>query len=187
MFEVPTGKQYVGAGYDIGSLAFNTEHLLEQYYTGKTPIQENVGWTLHKNVEGRYLRELVSKNLKEIMNISDDVYIQKWNNIYKQLGDKTLTIENLEKIDKDMANAYKTFLSRSNSAQDFNDNCILRNRKGNDDSQQVWNEFLVGNPTISGIYMDTQNIKGYKPSEGSDFEKWIKFAEENDIPIVLLK
>ena len=66
-------------------------------------------------------------------------------------------------------------------------NCILRNRKGNDDSQQVWNEFLVGNPTISGIYMDTQNIKGYKPSEGSDFEKWIKFAEENDIPIVLLK
>ena len=187
MFEVPTGKQYVGAGYDIGSLAFNTEHLLEQYYTGKTPIQENVGWTLHKNVEGRYLRELVSKNLKEIMNISDDVYIQKWNNIYKQLGDKTLTIENLEKIDKDMANAYKTFLSRSNSAQDFNDNCILRNRKGNDDSQRVWNEFLVGNPTISGIYMDTQNIKGYKPSEGSDFEKWIKFAEENDIPIVLLK
>ena len=121
------------------------------------------------------------------MNISDDVYIQRWNNIYKQLGDKTLTIENLEKIDKDMANAYKTFLSRSNSAQDFNDNCILRNRKGNDDSQQVWNEFLVGNPTISGIYMDTQNIKGYKPSEGSDFEKWIKFAEENDIPIVLLK
>ena len=187
MFEVPTEKQYVGAGYDIGSFARDTKQLLKQYYVSKTPIQEQVGWQLHKNVEGKYLRELVSKNLKEIMNISDDVYIQRWNNIYKQLGDKTLTIENLEKIDKDMANAYKTFLSRSNSAQDFNDNCILRNRKGNDDSQQVWNEFLVGNPTISGIYMDTQNIKGYKPSEGSDFEKWIKFAEENDIPIVLLK
>ena len=187
MFEVPTEKQFVGAGYDIGSLARDTKQLINDYYFSKTPIQEQVGWSEHENVEGKYLREIISKNLKEIMNISDDVYIQKWDNIYKQLGDKTLTIENLEKIDMDMANAYKTFLSRSNSAQDFNDNCILRNRKGKDYSQQVWNEFLIGNPTISGIYMDTPNIKSYKPQIGSDFETWIKFAEENNLPIVLLE
>lgn len=187
IFEAPTEKQFVGAGYDIGSLARDTKQLINDYYFSKTPIQEQVGWGLHEKVEGKYLREIISKNLKEIMNIPDDIYIQKWNNIYKKLGDKTLTIENLEKIDMDMANAFKTFLSRSNSAQDFNDNCILRNRKGKDYSQQVWNEFLIGNPTISGIYMDTHDIKSYKPPKGSDFETWIKFAEENNLPIVLLE
>ena len=64
MFEVPTEKQYVGAGYDICSLARDTKQLINDYYFSKTPIQEQVGWRMHENVKGKYLRELISKNIK---------------------------------------------------------------------------------------------------------------------------
>lgn len=150
-----------------------------------SPIQKQVGWGSHKKVEGSYLRQIVPSNLKKIMGISDTEYVQKWDNINKQLDGKPFTIENLEQIDKEMADAYKIFLSKANNAQEYKDDCVLRNSNNVDYSKQVWNEFLVSKPKISGIYMNASKIEDLRTLYG--IENWLKFAQENNIPIILLK
>ena len=188
MFEVPTDCQYVGAGYDIGSMVRNSRDLLSEYFLPDTPMQEKVAWGMRDNVDGKHLRQIVSKNIKEIMGITDEQYVQKWDNINKQLNGQRLTIQRLEQIDSEMAQAYKIFLSRANNAQEYKDDSVLRNSKNNSIYNEVWNEFLVSKPKISGIYINAKSIEELRNKKPNlSIESWLKFAQDNNIPIVVLK
>ena len=92
---------------------------------------------------------------------SNDIkYIQRMENIKNKLGNMPFTIENIEKFDIELANAYRTFL---NSEQ-----TILVN--------QQHNEILVSNPEISGLFtIDLDNIP----------EEYLKKAQEEGLPIIV--
>ena len=162
IFDVPNDKQYVGYGMDIGSIAKNTNDMLTEYY-GKS------GFKAMKNKGNKdYHRTMISDNLKQILNISDDEYAKRLENIKIKLGNKPMTIENLSEIDLDFANAYKEFLSRDNTGDKRISDALLRSDK--------WNEVLVSNPKISAIFTrDLDNIP----------EEYLKKAQEEGLPIIV--
>jgi len=105
------------------------------------------------------------KDIKEM----DKLYIERLDNIQSKLGNETMTLENIEKIDPEFAEAYRTFLKR-NGTERTGEASLLRSD---------WhNEVLVSNPKISAIFTD--NIESL-PVE------YLKKSQEENLPIVIVK
>ena len=91
------------------------------------------------------LKGIISYNIKNILNISDDEYIKRMDKIKNTLGDEILSLERMSVIDSEMADAYKQFLERRiEKDADFN-SAILRD-------DYAWNEILISEPKIADIY-----------------------------------
>ena len=93
---------------------------------------------------------------------SDLEYIQRLENIKTRLGSKPFTIQNIETIDSEFAQAYRTFLN--------SDNSIL--------VDSYHNEVLVSNPKITAIF--TSDIDKIP-------EEYLIKAQEEDLPIIVFK
>lgn len=99
---------------------------------------------------------------KQGLSKPDLQYIQRLENIKTQLGNKPFTIQNIEPIDPEFAQAYKTFLN--------SDKSIL--------VDSYHNELLVSNPKITAIFTsDIDNIP----------EEYLIKAQEEDLPIIVFK
>ena len=156
IFDVANSNQYVGYGQDIGSRGKNISDILVDYY-------RNRGYALFEH------RIMISRNIKEIMGISDDEYIKRLDSLKEKLGSETLSMDRLMELDPEMGNAYKEFLSRN--ASNFNDAHSLL-------SPNRCNEVLVSNPKITAIYTkDLDNIP----------EEYLIKAENEGLPIVVLE
>lgn len=164
IFDVPNEKQFVGMGFDIYSLGKNINDMLTEYFDTKSKIMAYGG-----RGEKMSHRTMISDNLKQILNISDDEYIKRLDNIKSKFAGETMTIEKLNKVDSDFANAYKEFLSRDNTRGARNKDALLRNGG--------WNEVLVSNPKISAIFTrDIDNIP----------EEYLIKAQTENLPIIIL-
>lgn len=143
ILQVPNNKQYVGAGSDMESTAKDRNHLLSVYYNKNDLI--NHGQSVPKGTKTSDLKGIISYNIKNILNISDDEYIKRMDKIKNTLGDKILSLERMSVIDSEMADAYKQFLERRiEKDADFN-SAILRD-------DYAWNEILISEPKIADIY-----------------------------------
>ena len=180
-FNVDNNKQYVGYPTDIWSIGKNIPDIVIEYFRDRgvqsaanrgekfkqrTYISEQLKAILYPEQNNlfskvkNYINNYINKN-KPMLTSNDIKYIQRMENIKNKLGDMPFTIENIEKFDIELANAYRTFL---NSEQ-----TILVN--------QYHNEILVSNPEISGIFtIDLKNIP----------EEYLKKAQEEDLPIIVL-
>ena len=99
---------------------------------------------------------------KQGLSKPDLQYIQRLENIKTQLGNKPFTIQNIETIDLEFAQAYRTFLDADNS--------IL--------VDSYHNEVLVSNPKITAIFTsDINNIS----------EEYLIKAQKEDLPIIVFK
>ena len=107
ILQVPNNKQYVGAGSDMESTAKDRNHLLSVYYNKNDLI--NHGQSVPKGTKTSDLKGIISYNIKNILNISDDEYIKRMDKIKNTLGDKILSLERMSVIDSEMADAYKQF------------------------------------------------------------------------------
>ena len=136
IFEVPNESQYVASGHDIGSVSKNINQMLTEYY-----YDNNIEARTHSNAEKPEYkieeRKMVACNIKEILGISNNEYIKRIDNLKEKLGDRTCSLELMENIDPELANAYKTFLSRKNIGHKVGDKALMNN------SHVEWNECLV--------------------------------------------
>ncbi len=162
IFSVPNDKQFVGCGNDIWSLCKNTKEMLIEYYKKDNNMCNDDGFKADH-------RAFISNNLKEILNISDAEYIKRLDNIKNQLGSDKLTLEKLQPIDPEFAQAYKTFLSRTTSIENPVENALLRN--------DSWNEVLVSNVSPCAIFTKDLN---HIP------EEYLQQAQKENLPIVIL-
>ena len=170
ILKVSNNKQYVGAGSDISSLEKNRKELIQSYYNENDLI--NTGMNVPDGTKMHKLRTLISDNLKKILGVDDNEYVQRIDNIKEELGDEVLSMERLREIDPEMADAYKEFLSaRILDKNDFN-NAVLR-----DDYE--WNEFLISEAKINDFY--TTHLDKMP-------EEYLEIASnpDNDIVIVLM-
>ena len=177
IFDVSNDKQYVGYGRDMWSLSRNIPDMLVEYYNNKSVINSRF------NENATYVKELknldrtfISRELKSILydnkNLSESEinsqYAKRLDKIKEALGDERTTFENLEKIDSEFADAYRTFLDRNHTNND--ENALLRSN--------YRNEVLVTNPEISAIY--TSNFDKIP-------EEYLQKAQEENLPIVIIK
>lgn len=180
-FNVDNNKQYVGYPTDIWSIGKNIPDIVIEYFRDRgvqsaadrgekfkqrTYISEQLKAILYPEQNNlfskvkNYVNNYIYKN-KPMLTSNDIKYIQRMENIKNKLGNMPFTIENIEKFDIELANAYRTFL---NSEQ-----TILVNH-------EYHNEILVSNPEISGIFtIDLKNIP----------EEYLKKAQEEDLPIIV--
>lgn len=99
----------------------------------------------------------------------DELYIKRLDDIKYKLGNKTMSLENLELIDPEFAAAYRKFLSRDGSER-TGEASLMRSR---------WhNEILVSNPKISAIYTDDIDRLP---------EDYLIKAQNENLPIVIIK
>lgn len=181
IFDVDNTKQYVGYGTDIWSIGKNIPDIVIEYFRDR-------GLTSAKNRGAKFdQRAYISEQLKSILYPEDTSfsgkikkwmdnlfstkqglskpdlqYIQRLENIKTQLGNKPFTIQNIETIDLEFAQAYRTFLDADNS--------IL--------VDSYHNEVLVSNPKITAIFTsDINNIS----------EEYLIKAQKEDLPIIVFK
>lgn len=164
LFGVEPTKMYVGAGYDLSSAARNISDLIIEYYRADN---NNVACADKGNKYDQ--RQMISKHIKSILNISDDEYIQRLDKLKNNLKGQTLTFDSLQKYDPELANAYKQFFSLPESQRDGLDGLL---------NASHWNEVLVSNPNIIAIY--TKDIDKIP-------EEYLKKAQEENLPIVIIK
>ena len=164
ILNIDSNKTFVGYGHDIYSCAKNQQDMIIEYFLKDNMAQAASG----KGLKAEH-RAFISKRLKEFLGISDDEYIKRLDRIKAQINNKSAGLAEIEKIDPEFGAAYRKLLSIDNSG--------LRNSTGllRKDS---WNELLVSNPEMIAIY--TKNIEEL-PKE------YLQLAEENNIPIVILK
>jgi hypothetical protein len=175
ILEVPTGKQYLGVGHDIGSRAKNVESLVTDYYreNGAKSITQNYSSTKETTYQER---QMISKNIKEIMGIDDAEYVKRIEKLKSQLQGESMTMEALETLDPEMADAYKVFLSRTNVNQEHGMEALMQ--PSNEKSSNNWNETLVGQFKVVGLA--TRSLDEIS-------ETFLKKAQEEGIPIVVLQ
>lgn len=181
IFDVDNTKQYVGYGTDIWSTGKNIPDIVIEYFRDRR-------LTSAKNRGAKFdQRAYISEQLKSILYPEDTSfsgkikkwmdnlfstkqglskpdlqYIQRLEKIKTQLGNKPFTIQNIETIDPEFAQAYKTFLN--------SDKSIL--------VDSYHNEVLVSNPKITAIFTsDIDNIP----------EEYLIKAQEEDLPIIVFK
>lgn len=181
IFDVDNTKQYVGYGTDIWSIGKNIPDIVIEYFRDR-------GLASAKNRGAKFeQRAYISEQLKALLYPEDTSfsgkirkwadnlfstkqglskpdlqYIQRLENIKTQLGNKPFTIQNIETIDPEFAQAYKTFLN--------SDKSIL--------VDSYHNEVLVSNPKITAIFTsDIDNIP----------EEYLIKAQEEDLPIIVFK
>ena len=164
IFEVSPQHQYVAFGYDIGSMSKNIPDMIMEYYKDKGYESYHGGLKYEE-------RTMVSDNIKKILDISDDEYIKRLDYIKEKAQGQTLTLDLIQQIDPDFADAYQQFLSRHNDYGETDKTALLRNNH--------WNEVLVSNPTITAIYT--------KKDVSSIPKEYLKKAQEENLPIVVLQ
>ena len=99
----------------------------------------------------------------------DKLYIKRLDEVKAKLGNRTMTLENIEEIDPEFAKAYREFLKR-NGSEHTGEASLLRSG---------WhNEVLVSNPKISAIFTD--DIDKIP-------EEYLIKAQEENLPIVIIK
>ena len=99
----------------------------------------------------------------------DRLYADRLDEVKLKLGNRTMSLENIEKIDPEFAKAYREFLQR-NGSEHTGEASLLRSG---------WhNEVLVSNPKISAIFTD--NIENIP-------EEYLIKAQEEDLPIVIIR
>lgn len=181
IFDVDNTKQYVGYGTDIWSIGKNIPDIVIEYFRDR-------GLASAKNRGAKFeQRAYISEQLKALLypedtsfsgkvkkwtnnlfkteqglSKSDLEYIQRLENIKTRLGSKPFTIQNIETIDSEFAQAYRTFLN--------SDNSIL--------VDSYHNEVLVSNPKITAIF--TSDIDKIP-------EEYLIKAQEEDLPIIVFK
>lgn len=181
IFDVDNTKQYVGYGTDIWSIGKNIPGIVIEYFRDR-------GLASAKNRGAKFeQRAYISEQLKALLypedtsfsgkvkkwtnnlfkteqglSKSDLEYIQRLENIKTRLGSKPFTIQNIETIDSEFAQAYRTFLN--------SDNSIL--------VDSYHNEVLVSNPKITAIF--TSDIDKIP-------EEYLIKAQEEDLPIIVFK
>ena len=169
IFVVPNDKFYIGSGHDIGSSGKSVDAILKEYFIPNDVVantHDYSGAIETKNEE----RQMVSRNLKAILNISNEEYIKRLDNIKSRLRGEPFTPDNIRPIDREFADAYEEFFSRVNHDGTRGKDALL--------SDGEWNEVIFSNPKIAGIYTtDLSKIS----------ENMLIFAEDNNIPIVVLK
>lgn len=119
IMKVQKGKQYVARGYDIYSLSKNIPDMLMEYYQGNKIYGPN------GRGENAEHRQFVSKQLKDILKISDEEYISRMDRIKSDSQGEQLTLAEIRRIDPDMAKAYETLLSRDNTGESKGARCII--------------------------------------------------------------
>ena len=122
-------------------------------------------------------KQIRTQQAQEIQNIPgytdikemDELYIKRLDEVKAKLGNRTMTLENIEEIDPEFAKAYREFLKR-NGTEHTGEASLLRSN---------WhNEVLVSNPKISAIFTDDlDNIP----------EEYLIKAQEENLPIVVIK
>jgi len=161
---IDADKSYVGYGHDIFSLAKNQQDMVVEYLHSNGAKASS-----GKGLKSEH-RSFISSKLKEILKINDSEYIARLDNIKAKLDSKAGSLEEIEKIDKEFAEAYREFLKIDNSGDDRNNIGLLRN--------DYWNEILVSNPQVTAYYTkDFNNLP----------DEYLELAEKNNIPIVILK
>lgn len=96
------------------------------------------------------------------------LYVKRLDEIKAKLGNRTMTLENIEEIDPEFAKAYREFLQR-NDSEHTGKASLLRS---------YWhNEVLVSNPKISAIFTDNINQLP---------EEYLIKAQEENLPIVII-
>ena len=181
IFDVDNTKQYVGYGTDIWAIGKNIPDVVIEYFRDR-------GLASAKNRGAKFeQRAYISEQLKALLypedtsfsgkvkkwtnnlfkteqglSKSDLEYIQRLENIKTRLGSKPFTIQNIETIDSEFAQAYRTFLN--------SDNSIL--------VDSYHNEVLVSNPKITAIF--TSDIDKIP-------EEYLIKAQEEDLPIIVFK
>lgn len=181
IFDVDNTKQYVGYGTDIWSIGKNIPDIVIEYFRDR-------GLASAKNRGAKFeQRAYISEQLKALLYPEDTSfsgkikkwidnlfspkqglskpdlqYIQRLENIKTQLGNKPFTIQNIETIDPEFAQAYKTFLN--------SDKSIL--------VDSYHNELLVSNPKITASF--TSDIDKIP-------EEYLIKAQEEDLPIIVFK
>lgn len=169
IFEVPTSNQYAAAGHDIGSRSKDIKRLIAEYFSDNNIAADTHNFSGIKEYKSDE-RKMVSDNIKKILNISDDEYIKRMDNLKAELQGRTLTVKEIENIDTELASAYKEFLSRTNADSRHGREAILSNGE--------WNEVIVSNPKVCAIYANNINdVTG----------ELLKKAQEENLPIVLLR
>ncbi len=122
------------------------------------------------------IKALEKQQADEIKNIPgyadikemDELYIKRLDELKTKLGNRTMTMENIEEIDPEFAKAYREFLKR-NGTEHTGEASLLRSD---------WhNEVLVSNPEISAIFTD--NIDKIP-------EEYLIKAQEENLPIVII-
>ncbi len=169
IYEVSANNQHIAVGHDIGSLSKTTNNMLAEYYT-----PNNVEAKTHSSSKvSEYKvqeRQMVSKNIKEILHISSNEYIQRMDNLKKQLGEQTFTLEEAEKIDPELVNAYRIFLSRTNYDSAHGLEALM--------SSGNWNECIISKGKLCAIYA----------VKVSDLNKdLLQKAQNEGLTIVILK
>ncbi len=158
IFDVNANNQHVGAGYDIWSVSKNVNQMLEEYF------KESPNGYCNEKKQSE--RRMIATQLKKILNISDAEYIQRIENIKEKANGEPLTLAKIKEIDPEFGKAFEEFLSKVDSPESG----IMRSSHHN--------EVLVTNPKIKGIF--TKDIKELP-------EDLLKYAQENNIPIVIIK
>ena len=163
IFGVSPEKMYVAYGHDIYSISKNIPNMIIEYYRSKG-IKSGQG-----KGDKFAQRTMVSDNLKKMLNLSDEQYSSRIENLKTKANGRTITIDLIRQIDPELASAYDTFLAKTN-AERGNSDALMRTN--------YWNEVLVSNPTITAIY--TKDIKNLP-------DEYLKKAQEENLPIVILK
>lgn len=156
IFDVAADNQYVAGRHDIWSQSKNVKEMLEEYFK-ETPNG-------YCNEAKQSQRRLIATELRKILNITEDEYIKRLDNLKQKANGAPLTLEKIKELDPEFGRAYETFLKKSGEEG------FLR------DSHH--NEVLVTNPRVKGIF--TKDINELP-------EELIKYAQENNIPIVIIQ
>ena len=172
IFEVPNSTQHFALGRDINSMAKNITNMLIDHFKKTLSYTETHDSHVPFRKHGIKARKMVSTELKKIMNISDDEYIKRLNNIKTKLNGKKMNLENLNDIDPEFAKAYRTFLARDAHGDDGMYSNLMTSYK--------WNEVDVTRPKIIGILLNKE-----KDLDSEYVTEYIAYANEHGLPVIV--
>ncbi len=171
IFVVPNDKFYAAAGHDMGSRSKATTSVINEFMTNNNVTAETHNRSSQIETK-KDERKMVSKNIKEILNITDEEYSIRIDKLKENLQGETLTPELLKKYDPELAQAYQIFYSRNNNNGMNGLKALLR-----DGEDKEWNEVVFSNGLLAAIV--TRDINSLSKEQ-------LQFAEQEGLPIVIL-
>lgn len=171
IFVVPNDKFYAAAGHDMGSRSKATTSVINEFMTNNNVTAETHNRSSQIETK-KDERKMVSKNIKEILNITDEEYSIRIDKLKENLQGETLTPELLKKYDPKLAQAYQIFYSRNNNNGMNGLKALLR-----DGEDKEWNEVVFSNGLLAAIV--TRDINSLSKEQ-------LQFAEQEGLPIVIL-
>ena len=172
IFDVPNSTQHFALGRDINSKAKNIMDMLIDHFKKILSYTELNDSHRPFREHGIKARQMVSTELKRIMNISDDEYIKRLDNIKIKLNGQKMNLENLNDIDPEFAQAYRTFLARDAHGNDGMYNNLM--------TSEQWNEVDVTRPKIIGILLNKE-----KDLDSEYVTEYIAYANEHGLPVIV--